>query len=202
MIDVISREPIISVICTEPEGTVVRSVYKVIWTPEKLKQFWDLAKKFPSVFGIEIYENPRQFIDMFFSINDKGEWSTDQLFFEVDDMIGLLRVDNIKWPDDASVHYTFFDRRHKGRIPLLREMLKWLFDNYKFSRFSTAVPSYVKSNIRHFILDIGFFYEGKKRNAVTYKGRKFDVNLYSIFPYEIEQAESRDNNGIAVQSTG
>lgn len=190
-----NRTPILTVACHEPEGVVNRSIYPVVWTPEKLLQFWEKAKQFPTLFGIEIYASADVFLDMFFQRTQQGDvtqWTTDQLFYEVDDMVGIFRIDDIRYPFDAGVHYSFFDRRHKGRIPLIRAMLRWCFDHYGFHRLSTQVPNYVKEYIRHFVLDIGFAYEGKKRKAIEYKGTKYDVNLYGILPSDLAFKERQD----------
>lgn len=180
-----SEPSVISVECVEPEGTFVRQVRPLIFTVENIKKFWEVAKKYPTLYGKEILADPQEFINIFLTKDDNGNYTSSGLFWVVDDFIGVFYITDIRFDmSDALVHYSFFDRRQKGRVKLVKEMVKYVFNKYKFERLSAEMPNYALPASRHFVVDCGFVYEGKKRKAASYKGDKFDVNLYGILPSE------------------
>lgn len=173
----------------EPVVTVEPyKVYPLILTPENLNKFWLKAKEFPTVYGHEI-ENIDNFIDLFFPQNPDGTLASSGLFWVVDDFLGVFYLTEITEDGgelvDANAHYTFFDRKHKGRIPLVKEMLKFWFSKYGFNRLSAVIPNYTTPQARHFAMECGMSYEGKKRKSAKYKGEYFDVNLYGILKSEV-----------------
>lgn len=171
--------------CVEPEGTFIRKVRPLIFTVENLQKFWEVAKKFPTLYGKEHLNDAGEFMKLFITEKDGG-YSSNGLFWVIDDFVGVFYVTDIRWNlSDALVHYSFFDRRQHGRLKLVREMLKYVFTKYKFERLSAEIPNYTGHVARHFAVDVGFIYEGKKRKAANYKGSKFDVNLYGILPSEV-----------------
>lgn len=185
-----TSDVILSVECNEPEGKCIRNVRPLIFTIENLKRFWEVAKQFPTLYGREILDNPEEFIKIFLTEKEDGQYTSDGLFWVVDDFVGVFYITDIRFDlSDALVHYSFFDRRQHGRKQLVQEMIKYVMDKYKFERLSAEIPNYTGSVARHFAVDVGFIYEGKKRKAAHYKGDKFDVNLYGILPSEVK------NNG-------
>lgn len=179
-----SSEAIFRLECDEPDGKVTRSVYPLEFTPENIRKFWDRAKMFPSLYGKEILNDERAFAQIFMRTNALDEYELNGLLWVVDDFTGVFYLSDITFdramPVDALVHYTFFDKRHKGRAPLVKRMIKYVFDRYKFQRLSAEVPLYTKEHTRHFITNLGFHYEGKRCKSAFYKGDWFDTNLYGI----------------------
>jgi RimJ/RimL family protein N-acetyltransferase len=190
---VTAKEPLFEITLKEPEGEFKRKVFPLIFTPSNLQKFFDKAKKYPTLYGKELLDDPTQFINLFLSQAD-GQLSLNGLFWaiadnaELDGLVGVFYMTDII-ESEALVHYTFFDRRHKGRQPLVKEMLKFAFNKYRFQRLSVEIPLYTISkhknqNTIRFILDCGFFYEGKKRKAAHYRGDWYDVNMYGILRTE------------------
>ena len=186
-------EALFEVSLKEPEGEVTRKVFPLIFTPANLQKFFDKAKKYPTLYGKELLDSPTEFINLFMNQVD-GEISLNGLFWaiaddaELNNLVGVFYMSDIM-ENDALVHYTFFDRRHKGRQPLVKAMLKYVFSKYRFQRMSVEIPLYTISkhknqNTIRFILDCGFFYEGKKRKAAHYRGDWYDVNMYGILRAE------------------
>lgn len=179
-----SNEAIFQVECDEPDGKITRTVYPLEFTPENIQRFWDCAKQFPSLYGREILSDTEAFTQIFMRTNARGEFELNGLLWVVDDFVGVFYLSDIvvdrDTPVDALVHYTFFDKRHKGRKPLVKQMIRHVFDKYKFQRLSAEVPLYTKEHTRHFIIDLGFHYEGKKLKSAQYKNDWFDTNLYGI----------------------
>lgn len=177
----------------EPEGKVTRKVFPIIFTLPNLQKFYDKAKKFPTLYGKEIIDSPEEFLKLF--VVEYGDTiSLNGLFWgicddeELTNLVGVFYMTDIM-PSEALVHYTFFDRRHKGRQQLVKAMMKYVFEKYKFQRLSVEIPLYTISKHRNqntirFILDCGFFYEGKKRKAAYYRGDWYDINMYGILRTE------------------
>lgn len=187
-------QPIFDIKLNEPEGEVIRNVYPFEMTIDNLKRFYDNAKQFPALYGKEIMDNAQEFVDLFISYESDGNITMPGLLWVIDDFTGMFYLNNILQDTqglvDANVHYTFFDRRHKGRIPLVRKMLKYVFEKYHFQRLSVEIPLYTVSKQKNlatikFVSECGFFYEGKKRKASYYKENWYDVNLYGILHSEV-----------------
>ena len=200
------QKPIVEVVCNEWDHElkatrkVIHSVYPLVFTPENLQKYWDKAKQFPTLFGREILNNPQEFYSLLMSENpETGSIIPNGLFWVVDDFIGVFYLSDIDLLNrEAHVHYTFFDKRTNGREPLVKEMLKYVFNKYPFQRLNAPIPLYASPVARKFALDVGFYYEGKKRDAAFYKGQWFSVNLYGILRKEVlketDARISKDND--------
>lgn len=176
--------PVIEVLCDEPEGQVIRRVRPLLFTPENLQKFWDKAKQFQTIYGRE-FDNVQDFYHMFIRQEPGGDLNLNGLFWVIDDFVGVFYMTDITLTE-ANVHYSFFDRRHKGRHNLVREMLKYVFSRYPFlRRVNVEIPGYATKYTRHFIIDVGFALEGRKRKAITYKGQVFDMFLFGILKEEV-----------------
>ncbi len=172
-----------SVVCNEPEGPVTRKVWFMPLSMENLKILWEKSKQFDTLFSEEVRDNMDRFIKLFLYEGPDGP-ATRGLFYVVDDFVGVFYMNHIVPGLDASVHYSFFDRRQRGRVRLVREMLKHAFTAYGFRRLTVETPMYVKYNTRSFVEEIGFKSEGRKRKAAYFKGEWFDVLQYGILREE------------------
>lgn len=156
---------------------------------QTLEKFWDKARQFPTVYGHEITNDIQAFVSLFFTPELDGTLSSNGLFWVLNDFTGVFYLTEIREDTgeltDANAHYTFFDRRHRGRAPLVREMLQFWFNKYGFQRLSAEIPNYVTPQARHFAQECGMSYEGKRRKAAKYKGSWFDVNIYGILRDEV-----------------
>lgn len=196
-------EPVFEVTLDEPEGRVTRKVFPIVFTLPNLQKFYDKAKRFPTLYGKEIIDSPEEFIKLFLVPNGEDSFTLNGLFWGIcdnenlDNLVGVFYMTDIM-PSEALVHYTFFDRRHKGREKLVKEMLKYVFNTYKFQRLAVEIPLYTISkhknqNTIRFIVNCGFFYEGKKRKAAHYRGDWYDINMYGILRTEALRDGSREN---------
>jgi RimJ/RimL family protein N-acetyltransferase len=178
--------PVIAIECDEPEGKILRRVYPLEATQENLIRFYEKAKQFPTVFG-NSFTTIEEFADLFLAYDKlTGQIKLDGVFYVVDDFVGILYINNINVSlFDAQAHFTFFDQRLRGRLPLVKMMLKYAFQYYGFKRLTVELPNYVSAVTRKFVVDLGFALEGKRRRAVPYKGKLYDVNLYGILQEEV-----------------
>lgn len=196
-------DPILSVVCNEPEGEVRRYVYPFVLNDTALENFWLRASKYPYIFGRPTPPSQEEFFRMYFNVDPHtGAVTTDNLIWVIDDYVGAMVLSNIYYPHDASMHFTFFDGRLKGRAPILKEMIKYVVDTYGLLRLSAEIPTYivksnrVRENVLNFISnEVGLFLEGRKRKSVWYQGpkmeipEKFDVLLYGITIEDVEKWE-------------
>lgn len=164
-------------VLVEADGDVVRSMPL---TPENIQRFWDKAKEFDTLFGKELNGSVEEFTDLFLSDGNVG------LFFVLNDFDGVFYLTDIAPEEDALAHYSFFDRKHNGRVELVKKMIKFIFNRYRFNRLSVQIPNYATPQARHFVQKLGFAYEGKRRKAAMYKGELYDINLYGILHTEVQ----------------
>lgn len=181
----LDEEPIMTVICHEKHGDVERTVRPMILTMENLRRFWEEARQYKSLFTEEINGDFGAFLNVFLITSpDSKSIIPRGLFWVIDDFVGVFYITDIVLGHDAQVHYSFFDRKHRGRQELAKALLKWAFDKYKFRRLSTTIPTYATKAANGFAESLGFVREGKKRRAARYQGRWFDVILYGILAEE------------------
>lgn len=177
------EHPVLSVVCQEPEGDVTRNVYRLVFTPENLQKFWDKAKGFPTIYNTNI-RTIEDFYNLFISEID-GKLELNGALWVIDDFVGIFYVSDIT-ATEGNVHYIFFDKRHKGRSGLVKKMLKYVFQTYKFNRLNAEIPLYVTKYVRYFVTNIGFTLEGRKRKAAFYNGDWFDVLLFGLLHSDLE----------------
>ena len=184
---------LLSAVCQEPEGEVERKVWLFKFTPDNIEKLWAKCSKFPVIFG-NIVSDKATFLEYFLGL--EGERLMPKgIFFVLDDFVGVYYMTHIIPGIDAEVHYSFFDRRHHGRLDITKLMLKYVFENYGFERLSVEIPMYTAAhngkkdnkyiNAFQFVERLGFKYEGRKRKAIKYKDEWFDVKLFGLLKTEI-----------------
>lgn len=182
-------EPILSVVCEEPGGSIERHIYKFVFSEENIKKFWENVKRYPKIFGKDTIGDIEDFLNMFFYVDHNGFWQTNNLFYIVDDFVGTLALTNIYHPTDALMHFTFYDGRLKGRDILIKEVISYVMDEYDFVRLSAEIPCYAPKTTMKFVSDkLGLVLEGKRRDgAYDLYGNLTDVLLYGVTKKDIEK---------------
>jgi len=178
------EQPVVVSRCDEPEGVKFRSVRFMPLTLKNLKRFWELASRFDALFGVEIRGDFRKFLDMFIRQGPDGV-TTNGLFWVVDNFIGVFYLTRLRPLIDADVHYTFLDGRHRGRIELTKDMLRWGFEHYQLRRMNTEIPVYATKYPFQFVKELGFVEEGRKRRAALFGGKWFDVIQFGLLREEL-----------------
>lgn len=172
------------VICKEPEGEVERTVWPFSFTKENTLKLYEKAKQFPVLFGRPL-NGLEDFTSFFITQNLSGDAEPMGLIWIVDDFVGMFYVNDIT-DTEANVHYSFFDRRHKGRDGLVRAMAQKLFNDYKFVRLNAYIPTYAGLRVRLFVEKCGFHLEGRKRKSAWWKDRWFDTHLFGLLPEDLK----------------
>lgn len=183
--------PIVSCYCEEPEGYVERFVYPMLFTPENLRRFWDESRKFRYIFTEDVRQDFRKFCELIVH-EENGELVPNGLFWVVDDFVGVFYMTRITPGADADVHYSFFDRRQKGRVKLVRTMLKYVFERYQLRRVTAEIPYFASWITRNFTESIGFVKEGRKRKAIWFNDDWFDIGIYGILREEVIDGREND----------
>jgi len=172
------------VLCKEPEGETERQIWQFSFTRENTLKLYEKAKQFPVLFGRPL-NGLEDFTSFFITQNLSGDAEPMGLIWIVDDFVGMFYVNEIS-DTECSVHYSFFDRRHKGREELVRSMAKMLFERYKFVRLNAYVPAYAGLRVRLFIEKCGFKIEGRKRKAAWWKEKWFDTYMFGLLPEDLK----------------
>ena len=170
-------KPILTYTCDEPEGKITRHVYPLIFTAENIQKLWERSHQFPTLFGREV-GSIQEFYNLYID-PESNQLLSGGLFWVIDDFVGIFYLTDIS-DMEATVHYSFFDQRHRGRGGLARAMIKYVLSEYKFHRLNAFVPLYTSRYVRHFIASLGFILEGRKRQAAMFKGDWYDVMFYGM----------------------
>ncbi len=191
------QTPILSVMCDEKNGDRLRNVYPLTFTLDTLRKFWEKSKKFPVLFTTEIQGDFNKFTELIVSPDGDG-YIANGLFLQVDDLLGIFYMTEIKPEWDAICHFTFFDGRLRGRDILVKRVLQYVFNKYNFHRLSVEVPYFAPMATTKFVYHLGFKMEGKKRSCALYQGKWFDSRLFGLLKEEAllpEFLERRQRNG-------
>lgn len=181
----VETEAVISCDCHEPEQVVTRHIYPMPLTAENLQRFWELSRKFRTLFGHEIKADDfKSFCEMFIGMDGDDRVSAHGLFWRMDDFVGVYYMTHIQ-ENDAQIHYSFFDRRHHGRQAITRKMIQYVFNRYGFRRLSAEIP-YIAKGAFQFVHELGMKTEGRKRKAVFIDGEWFDTRCFGVLREEAE----------------
>jgi RimJ/RimL family protein N-acetyltransferase len=172
--------------CREPTGIYQRAVRELVLDEETLSDLWEKLSKFPTLFNNHI-KTLDDFVNAFVDFSG-GEIKARGLVWAVDD-VGILFITDIYPGFQASAHFTFWDRTFNGREELIRQMIRYVFEEFGFHRLIAEVPLYSRPTLQA-AEKVGFVKEGRMRKFTWYKGQWWDVNLYSVLREEVV------NNGI------
>lgn len=187
----LTREPVVIARCDEPEGVRIRRVWFMPLTLANLKKFWELSSQYPVLFGNEIQGNFKRFLEIFLRQGPDGI-TTNGLFWVVDNFVGVFYLTYLSPMEDATVHYTFLDGRHRGRLELTKAMLRYAFDRYKLRRMSVEIPAYVTKYTFNFVKELGFVPEGCRRKAALFSGKWFDLWEFGLLREELFDGRNKD----------
>lgn len=181
--ETLNEAPVVTALCKEPEGDIIRGVTPMQLTPENLRTFWEKSKPFRTIFSEEVNGDYKKFLELFLSMDGDNHLRAHGLFWLVDDFVGIFYMTHIT-ELDAQCHFTFFDRRLKGREELTRKIIRFVFEKFGFRRMNVEIPKYASKHTFGFTLALGFVKEGEKRKAARYKDDWFDVVCFGLLREE------------------
>jgi len=174
---------IFTVECREPGGSVVRSVRPARLSTDRLRYYWEKLNQFDVLFNDEVRGDLRPFIETFLSGDSNSGVRANGLVYEVDD-VGILYLTDLT-EVSAQAHFTFWDRRIRGRETLMRAMLEFGFKEFGFHRITCMIPLYSARWLSRTVEKAGFVKEGRAREVARYKGQWFDAIIYSVLRHEV-----------------
>ncbi len=178
------RSVILDVKCSEPEGEIVRSVRLAHLSVERMQFLWEKLKGFDTLFNDFVKDDYAAFVNHFVMEYD-GQPVPTGLLWDIDD-VGIFLLQDIIPHQSATAHFVFWDRRFRGREELCIEMLKYVFENYKFERVKVEVPLYA-NHTQDAVERLGFVQEGRLRRAVLYHDNWHDLLIYSVLLEDLEE---------------
>ena len=196
------RDYVLAIECNEPEGTFIRHVRLVQLNTSTLKFYWDKLSAFDVLFNEQYDSKFEEFVKAFIT-GDAENLKARGLIWQVDD-VGILYLTNIVPGVEAEGHFSFWDSRIAGRVPLLRTMLKYWCETFGLHRVVTYLPLYTRKGLFRLVESIGFVKEGRLREAAFYKGQWWDMNAYAVLESEVKEngatVASREESSAGVTS--
>ena len=159
-------------------------------TAEKVKELWEQASQFDVLFSDWTKGRIEPFLSALLSKN--------AVWFEFYDTIevkpvGVAYVTQVHNGFDAVGHFTFWDKTAKGREPIVRNLMRRVFNTYDLHRMTAKIPVYQKG-VLAFARRLGFEEEGRVREAVIYKENWNDLILLGIVRDELFEEKEDLNN--------
>jgi hypothetical protein len=167
----------------EPGSVVVQSgnmaIRDLTLTPEKLDVLWKLIQRHSTLFSDLTRGDDENFI--------RAITAPNTLWYEVlkyDTVVGLVWFGETHQIVDCVVHLVFFDRMPSEKVPVLKELLKWMFDSFPLQRMTATPPEIYFRTIK--VLErLGFTREGTKREAVLIGGKWINQALFGVTRREV-----------------
>lgn len=157
-------------------------------TPEKIKELWVKASKYPVLFSDS---TGGKFEPFYWTlVNPMSIWFEVRSSLSRDGPLGLLYLTDIHPGIDATAHFTFWDKRAVGREPLILFIAEWLMDHFNLMRLGTAIPPYQKGVVR-FVERLGFVKEGEARDATLYNGEVWPLIMFGMTRRDLDSAIRR-----------
>lgn len=151
-------------------------------TPNKIQQIWIEYSKHDVLFSDYTKGEVEPFLDMLFSpravIAEIHRLSDSSV-------TGLLMLTKVIPRFDALGHFAIWDRKVKGKEPLIWEMMRLWMDEFDLHRLSVETPGFGKGLIR-MIERLGFVHEGTRREGTIHKGAWVGLEMYGITRAELD----------------
>jgi hypothetical protein len=145
----------------------------------KLEALWNRMSMYPQIFDDVI---PRTFE----AFKETMLAPTNQ-FYEIvegDETIGLAAATQVRPTLDANMHVVMFDRRLRGREPVLLGALRDFGIRAKLRRMTVALPEDNRTAIK-LVERLGFKLEGVMRKAHLRDGIYRDYHIFGILAEEL-----------------
>lgn len=149
-------------------------------TPEKVAAIWQLLQRHTTLFSDLTRDDPRNFI--------RAVTAPYTLWYEVrehDTLVGIIWFSDLHLVTEITAHMAFFDRRATEKVPLCKEVVRWMFRNFPIQRINVTPPDIYIGTIR-LLRKLGFTHEGTKRRAVLLGGKWRDQLMFGITRPEVQ----------------
>ncbi len=162
----------------------------LVLTNGKIEELWNRMKLYPQVFDDVIPRTMEAFRENLLA-------PTNQFyeFVEGEDVIGLAAATQVRPKLDANLHLVMFDRRLRGREPIITEALQEFAVRAKLRRMTVVLPEDNKTAIK-LVLRLGFKPEGVMRKAHVRDGIYRDYHIFGILLEELFHCDG-DGEGLS-----
>ena len=100
--------------------------------------------------------------------------------------VGLIYFNDMEQIVDIEMHAVIFDRQPAEKLEVLRETLRWMFENFPINRITGPTAAIYFRTMR-LLERAGFKNEGTKREAMLIGGKWVDTVWYGITRSEVEK---------------
>ena len=125
-----------------------------------MKFLWEKLSQFDVLFNDFIRGDYKAFVNHFI-VQIDGQPSATGLIWDVDD-VGIILLNDIVPFKSAMAHFVFWDKRFRGREELIRQMIRYAFETYRFRRIRVEVPLYA-AETKKAVERVGFIQEGRMK---------------------------------------
>lgn len=149
-------------------------------TPEKAAAVWKVIKRHQTLFSDLTRNDPENFV--------RALTAPYTLWLEVRErgiLIGIIWFGDLHLVTEATGHMVFFDRKTHEKLPLCREVIKWLFQSFPIHRLNVTPPDIYIATVR-LLRKLGMKEEGIKREAVLLGGKWRNQVLFGLTRTEAE----------------
>ena len=162
--------------CKQGDEYVTISAQPMILGSRDILELWNRLSKFQVLFASPEESNFPNFLSML-----QDEHSILINF----DGKGMALVSDIIPTVQASVQISFWDSRLKGREPLIRELVRWIFDTLRVRRVAMPIRADARA-MRAFMERVGLYFEGALKNWVKSQNKTYDLHLYGVVREEVD----------------
>lgn len=99
-------------------------------------------------------------------------------------LVGIICFTGMQAVVDIEVHMIIFDRHPAEKLPIVKEIIRYMFRNFPINRITAHAPEMFYGTIR-LLKKVGFTEEGRKRQARCMSDKWFDVMIYGITREEV-----------------
>jgi hypothetical protein len=149
-------------------------------TPPKAAAVWKVIKRHRTLFSDLTRNDSENFI--------RALTAPHTLWLEVREngtLVGIIWFGDLHLITEATGHMAFFDRRSHEKLPLCKEVIKWLFRSFPIHRLNVTPPDNYVGTIR-LLKKLGMTAEGVKREALLYEGKWRNQLLFGLTRTEAE----------------
>jgi hypothetical protein len=152
----------------------------MVLTWEKVQGLWQRVREIRALFS-DLTQN--DFSNFFQALTHQNS-----LWFEIwddEELSGIVWLADTHLVIDAVAHMMFLDSRPAEKKPVVRELIRWVFEHYPLQRMTAFVPEPYHATKR-LTESLGFQYEGQKRDAVMLSGRLHNLWMYGLTRRRLE----------------
>lgn len=112
--------------------------------------------------------------------------SPKNAFFDLEGDAGLVSFTDIQPRVNANLHFIFYDKKLKGKEPVMLSIIHDMFELGKLRRITCGIPEDRITGIK-LIKRIGFKQEGMLRCAYLRNGYYLNTGIYGLLREQIER---------------